>query len=48
MPAARPRRRYSVRVDLRREGRGVPGRVSHVACLFWFLAPSLPPCYSPS
>lgn len=39
MPAARPRRRYSVRVDLRREGRGVPGRVSHVACLFWFLAP---------
>lgn len=36
MPAARLRRRYSVRVDPEEEGRSVPGRFSHVACFFQF------------
>lgn len=48
MPAARPRCRYSVKVDLRREGRGVPGRVSYVACLFQFLDPYFHPATVPS
>ena len=47
MPAARPRRRYSVKVDLR-EGRGVPGRVSYLACLFQFLDPYFHPATVPS